>query len=225
MKMNLRLPMMAAATLVLAGLLTVALGVWWGSSGTSASSTGSLACSVKTSCDVDEVALFRMSSTANAHGGTPGGSGYGNVVCCGGVAGLGNSCSGTFDTVLTLSGVDNAHAASAAQYPTNVCLSADTETVDCWLGDSCGFNYSCLATLSGTTNAHVADCDGSGDYATKVCCYAGQAQAVGGTAELPAVAEGSDSRTAVCIALAGAIAAALFALTAGGWYARRRWLR
>jgi len=210
---------------VLGGLAALAFAAPRASSTGAASSAGSLACSVKASCDAGEVAVFRMSSAANAHAGTPGGSSYGNVVCCGGVTGLGTTCSGMYDTVLTLSAADNAHGASAGQYPTNVCLSAPTQAVDCWLGASCGPGYSCLATLSRTTNAHVADCDGSGDYATKVCCYAGQTQPVGGTAELPAVAEGSRSRSAVYIALAGAIAAGLLALTAGGWYAKRRWLR
>jgi hypothetical protein len=45
--------------------------------------------------------------------------------------------------------------------------------------------------------------------------------AVGGVAELPNV---SDSSAPNYPALAGLAAAALVALTAGGWYARRRWL-
>ncbi len=45
---------------------------------------------------------------------------------------------------------------------------------------------------------------------------------VGGIAELPDV---SDSSAPNYLALAGLAAAALVALTAGGWYARRRWLR
>ena len=44
---------------------------------------------------------------------------------------------------------------------------------------------------------------------------------VGGIAELPDV---SDSSGLSYIALAGLAAAALLALTAGAWYARRRWL-
>ena len=46
--------------------------------------------------------------------------------------------------------------------------------------------------------------------------------AVGGIAELPNV---SDSSSRSYIALAGLTAAALLALTAGAWYAGRRWLR
>jgi len=48
------------------------------------------------------------------------------------------------------------------------------------------------------------------------------AVAVGGLAELPDVAASS---TPNYIALAALAAAALLALSAGGWYARRRWLR
>jgi hypothetical protein len=114
-----------------------------------------------------------MSSTSNAHAGTPGGSSYGSVVCCGGVPGLGSACSGAYDTVLTLSGIDNAHAATDASYATQVCLSVGAEgTADCRYGPSCDPGYACLATTSGSANAHVADCNGVEDYGTKVCCLA-----------------------------------------------------
>jgi len=209
------------ATLLLT-LVAGALCGYWALSTGSASSAGGLVCSVKASCGEDEVAVFRMSSTSNAHAGTSGDSAYANVVCCGGVMGLGTSCGGTYDTVLTLSAVDNAHAASAGQYPTNVCLSADAETVDCWLGASCGPSYACLATISGTSNASVADCNGTDDYATKVCCYAGDPLPVGGLAELPEVSGSSGPNY---VALAGLAAAALVALSAGAWYARRRWVK
>jgi hypothetical protein len=219
----LRLAILALMLTALGGLAVLALSVPWASHTSSASASASLACSVKPSCGAGEVAVFRMSSTSNAHAGTPGGSSYGNVVCCGGVAGLGTSCSGAYETVLTLSGADNAHAGSRGAYPTELCLSAAVgETVDCWLGASCGAGYSCLASVSGTTNAHVADCNGVDDYATKVCCYAGPPVPVGGVAELPEVSGSSGPNY---IALAGLAAAALVALSAGAWYARRRWFR
>ena len=209
-----------AFTALVLAVLAGAVWTYWALSPGAASSADGLACSVKPSCGVGEVALLRMSSTSSAHAGTPDGSIYGNVVCCGGVMGLGNSCSGVHDTVLTLSAEDNAHAASAGQYQTNVCLSADAETVDCWLGPSCGIRYACLGTVSATTNAHVADCDGTDDYATKVCCYVGDPIPVGGLAELPDVSDSSGSNY---VALAGGIATALLALVAGTWYVRRRW--
>jgi hypothetical protein len=207
--------------------LALALALRWALDTTAAAPTaaGNLTCSVKASCDAEEVAVFRMSFTTNAHAGTPAGSAYGYSVCCGGVTGLGSDCSGNYDTVLALSGSDNAHAATTVggAYTTEVCLSVADGTADCTHGPDCG-DYTCLATVSGDTNAHVADCDGSDDYATKVCCYAGPAPAaVGGIAELPDVSD-SSGRNYIALAL-GLAAAALVAFGTGGWYVRRRrWL-
>jgi hypothetical protein len=172
-----RLALRRATVLVTVVLLALALalGLRWAFNTTAAAPTGagSLTCSVKASCDAEEVAVFRMSFTANAHAGTPAGSAYGYSVCCGGVTGLGSDCSGNYDTVLALSDTDNAHAATTAggAYTTEVCLSVATGTVSCTYGPDCGTS-ACLATISGDTNAHVADCDGTDDYATKVCCEA-----------------------------------------------------
>ncbi len=174
-----------ACALVLAvvgGLVALALAAPWASTPGSASPAGSpMACSVKfkpkpATCDTGEVEVFRMSSRSNAHAGTPGGSSYDYVVCCGGVADLRTNCSGVYDTVLTLSGTDNAHVASDGSYGTKACLSVNPGgSVDCTYGTSCGVDYACLATISGampvTTNAHVADC-GLDGYANKVCCSA-----------------------------------------------------
>lgn len=218
---------MRAAAVFLALVVALTAGMVAGlsaSNSSSASPTGSLTCSVKASCDAGEVAVFRISSNSNAHAGTPGGSSYGNVVCCGGVADLGDSCSGHFDTVLSLSAPDNAHVESTGSYGTQVCLSSASEAVDCTYGTGCGAGYACLATISASSNAHVADCNGVDDYATKVCCYVGAAptpQPVGGIAELPDVSESGSTRNNA--ALGGVLmAAGVLALTAGAWYARRR---
>jgi hypothetical protein len=127
-----------------------------------------------------------MSALANAHAGTVAGSAYGNIVCCSGEAGLSNACSGSYDTVLWLSAADNAHVASDGSYGTQVCLAADAG-MNCQYGASCPAGYACLATISGTNNAHVADCDGSGDYGTKVCCGAAAAcpEAIGNGTGIP----------------------------------------
>jgi hypothetical protein len=208
----------ATALVTLLLLLTAsALGVRWAFDTSAAAPTGNLTCSVKASCDAEEVEVFRMSSTANAHAGTTAGSGYGYSVCCGGVVSLATSCSGLYETVLTLSAADNAHVASDGSYPVGVCLSVSPQgTLDCTYGATCD---ACLATISDTTNAHVADCDGADDYATKVCCQATSPLPVGGVAEL---ADTPDSSGRNYMALAGLAAAALLALTAGAWYARRR---
>jgi len=192
----------------------------------------SLACSVKPAdpgCDTGagEVEVFRISATSNAHAAAAGDPTYTNLVCCGGVTSPGTSCSGTYDTVLRLSKVDNnAHVQASGSYPAEVCLSAGTAAVQCMFASSCATGYACLATASASDNAHVADCDGTGDYATKVCCYAGPAITpvpVGGLAELPDVGGGGSSGH-IYVAAAAAMAAAVVALTAGACYARKRWL-
>ena len=161
-----------AAALLLAAVpvvMGVVRGLPW-SAGETASSA--LTCSVKVSCDAGEVAVFRMSGQANAHAGTAAGSAYANTVCCSGPAGLSTAATGCYGTVLTLSAADNAHAASDGSYATKATLSAPNTAIDCVYGATCDSDYSCLATISGTTNAHIADCDGTGDYPTKVCCRA-----------------------------------------------------
>ena len=215
-------------TVVLLALAASALGVRWAfdTSAGEATASSALTCSVEsTACAGDEVEVFRMSSTANAHAGTPTGSSYTYRVCCGSVAalGLGTNCSGTYDTVVALSGTDNAHAATTVggAYTTEACLSVTEGAVACTHTSDCGTAYECLATISDTTNAHVADCDGTDDYATKVCCSASLSMPVGGMAELP---DASDSSGRNYMALTGLAAAALIALTAGAWYARRRWM-
>jgi hypothetical protein len=191
---------------------------------TTEASSSDLTCSVKASCGPGEVAVFRMSALANAHAGTAAGSSYGDVVCCGGVTGLSASCSGSYATVLRLSATDNAHVASSdLSYGTQACLSATGTAMNCRYASSCSSGYACLGTISGSTNAHVADCDGTNDYATKVCCYAGPAMAVGGVAEPPdAAGSASGSSSPPYAALAGAAVAAV-AIAVGGLYARRRW--
>ncbi|UCH87575.1 MAG: hypothetical protein JSU97_04115 [Dehalococcoidia bacterium] len=151
--------------------LALALGVRWALNTTSAAApTGNLTCSVKASCDAEEVEVFRMFSTTNAHAGTPAGSGYGWSVCCGEVCHLSTDCSDVNDTVVTLSADDNAHVAADGSYGTQVCLSVPYGVADCTHGPSCAEGYECVATVSGDNNAHVADCDGTDDYGTKVCC-------------------------------------------------------
>lgn len=228
----LRLAALAVVLTLVGGLAAVALGAPWAFNTGSASAWATVACSVKPSCDAGEVAVFRMSSTANAHAGTPIGSAYANVVCCGGVDGLGSNCSGQFKSVLTLSAPDNAHVASDGSYPTEACLSAGVgNAVGCTYGASCGAGYACLATISGTTNAHVADCDGVDDYATKVCCGP---PPVGGMVEVQVDGSGSavdsagssgGSSAPNYIALGGLAVVAVLALAAAGWYARRRFSR
>jgi hypothetical protein len=235
-----RLISVCLAAVLLLAITPVALGLLQGlSRGQDAAASSSLTCSVKPSCDVGEVAVFRMSGQANAHAQTAEAHPltYDYTVCCVGPAGLSTSCSGSYATVLRLWAADNAHVASNdLSYGTQVCLSATDTAMNCQYRSSCGSGYACLATISGTTNAHVADCDGTDDYATKVCCAEGAPSPVGGIAEVPdiggassqqagAPSEGSGWSAASYAALAGGLAAAAIAVAGSAWYARRRWVR
>jgi len=132
----------------------------------------SLVCSIAVdSCP--NTTVFKMSAVTNAHAELPGQTNYNNYVCCSGVAGLGTSCSGNYDTVLKLSGITNAHIEkdTQANYTNSVCLSVPTgSTIVCDYATTCatlGPDYTCVASISGDTNAHVGDCTA---YTTKVCC-------------------------------------------------------
>jgi len=174
---------LALVPIVLAGLPLLA---WFASAalapgGSSAAplAADGLTCTVRAgACVGSEVEVLRMSSTTNAHAGTPAGApGYTYAVCCA-ADGLGTSCSGTHETVLALSGAGNAHVATTTggAYTTEVCLSAPTGTLGCSTDDvTCGTGYACLAAVSGSTNAQVAGCDGADVCTTKVCCSVGEA--------------------------------------------------
>lgn len=162
-------------TLVLM-LLALAVALTWAFNTGSASPDTPLTCDVKTSCDEGEVELLSMSGTTNAHAASIGTYPY--RVCCGGLPEryMDNDCSANYDTILALSGIDNAHVATevGGAYSTEVCLSLSHEdgVVNCMYGTTCETDYECLATISGSTNAHIADCDGTYPYETKVCCQA-----------------------------------------------------
>jgi len=131
-----------------------------------------LSCSVSTSCD--NVVVFKMSGTSNAHAELPTQANYGYYVCCS-ETGLGNSCSGNYAVVLRLSSATNAHVEknTLSNYPNQVCLSTSSGTIDCNYASDCttlGSGYVCLASISSDTNAHVGDCNA---YTTKVCCRTG----------------------------------------------------
>lgn len=126
-----------------------------------------LTCTVATTCS--DTVLFKMSATSNAHAGTVGGSSYTQLVCCSGITGLGNSCSGTYEVLLQLSGTDNAHSEKNTEvnYATDVCLSTSGDTITVAYQESNCTGYdTTVASLSGTTNAHVGD---SSAFTTKVC--------------------------------------------------------
>lgn len=138
---------------------------------------GTLSCSVATSCP-SGVVIWRMSGTSNAHAELPSQANYSQLVCCSGVTGLGNSCSGTFATALKLSGTTNAHSEqnSQANYANSACIQAPTGgsvSVGYQSTNCTGFDTT-LGSMSGVTNAHVGD---GTAYTTKICATAAGAAA------------------------------------------------
>jgi hypothetical protein len=101
-------------------------------------------------------------------------------------------------------------------------------------GDDAGDNFS-YAVATGNINgdgtddviigARGADPAGGVDAGETYVIYGAASQPVGGIAELPDVAEGSEWPVPNSIALVAGLATALLALTAGAWYGRRRWVR
>lgn len=120
------------------------------------SKTGALSCGVATTCP-DGVIILRMSGITNAHGGLPEQSNYSLLICCRGVPGLGNSCSGNYVPVIRLSSPHNAHV-SQTEYPYKACISVPpSRTVSVGYASDCiaaGYDTT-LASMSGVTNAHL----------------------------------------------------------------------
>lgn len=140
-------------------------------------SAGTLSCTIRAStCNGGEVNVYEMQSTLNSHAGLSSAA-YSNLVCCTGVTGLGNSCSGTYATVLKLSGATDAHVrqGTLADYPsaTNACLSVnpgDIVSVGYQATNCAGFD-TMLGSMIGTTNSHVGGSAWT-NGTTKICASA-----------------------------------------------------
>jgi hypothetical protein len=116
-----------------------------------------------------------MSGSSNAHAELPSQStaAYANnVICCNGVSGLGNSCSGTHVTVLKLSAATNAHVAenTDATFTQNACISVSSGSVSVgYQASNCtGFDTT-LASIVAVSNSHIGNTTA---YTTKVCATA-----------------------------------------------------
>lgn len=145
---------------------------------------GTLSCSVTTAAACTggtNKVILRMSGSSNAHAELPSQStpAYaGNAVCCSGVSGLDNSCSGAFATVLKLSGITNAHVQQTGSYAQSACISVaegGSVSVGYVAGDqSCTPTYDdTLASMPATTNSHVGNetaYNAAGNY--KICATA-----------------------------------------------------
>ncbi|MBI3626506.1 hypothetical protein HY224_00480 [Candidatus Uhrbacteria bacterium] len=130
---------------------------------------GTLSCTVATTCASGAV-VFRIAATSNSHAELPSQSLYSQLVCCTGVTGLSNSCSGTFATVLKLQATTNSHVEqnSLSNYTNSVCLSVPaggSVSVGYQSTNCSGFDTT-VGSMSATTNAHVGD---STAFTTKIC--------------------------------------------------------
>jgi len=144
----------------------------------SGSVNAALTCSVGPSpcIGTDNVTLFKMYNTSNAHAELSGQSNYNYYVCCWGVAGLGNSSGGSNDTVVKLWGATNSHVGNkSSSYTNEVYLSGplgvSCETIPA--AGSCSGSSVCVVKISDYTNAHVSSCTASNSY-LKICCSAAE---------------------------------------------------
>jgi hypothetical protein len=150
---------------------------------------GTLSCSVTNAaaCTSPNVVILRMSSSSNAHAELPSQSTAvyaNNVVCCGGVTGLSNSCSGSYTTVLKLAHATNAHVQQSGSYPESACISVPSgpaPIVAYVAGDqSCTPTYdTTLLSMVSADNSHVGNptaYNAASNY--KVCATAGFSAAI-----------------------------------------------
>jgi hypothetical protein len=136
-----------------------------------------LSCTVTTAASCTDTVLLRMSGPVNAHAELPSQSTatYDNdVVCCSGVVGLGNSCSGNYSPFIKLSGVSgtNSHVEQVSQpnYSINACISSsyagDVITTGYQNGNCNGYDTTLFSMASTPTNSHVGSPTA---YPDKVC--------------------------------------------------------
>jgi hypothetical protein len=140
---------------------------------TSQAKAGTLFCSVASSC-AGGVVIYRMSGATNAHAELANQLNVNynnNLVCCTGVVGLSNTCSGTFATALKLNGATNAHVQQSGTYSTSSCISvpAGGSVTVAYQATNCTGYDTTLGSMSGTTNAHVGN---TSAYTTKICASA-----------------------------------------------------
>lgn len=137
---------------------------------------GSLSCQMAASCS-GGITVFKISSATNGHAELPSQSNYTQLVCCSGVSGLGNSCSGNFAVVANLSGATNAHIEQNNQsnYANNACLSVPSGAAVSvgYQADSCSGFDTTLASMSSSANAHAGDANA---FSVKICATASDAQ-------------------------------------------------
>lgn len=132
---------------------------------------GTLSCTVASSCPTGKV-IFKMYDTSNTHAELASQSNYSQLICCTGVVGLDNTCTGTYVVVAKLSGTTNAHIEqnSGSNYANNACISVSSGTVLVgYQSSNCTGYDTTVASMSGATNAHIGDANA---FTTKICATA-----------------------------------------------------
>jgi hypothetical protein len=136
--------------------------------------SAALSCSITSAaaCTNPSIILLRMASSTNSHVELPtqSNSVYDqDVVCCSGLSGISNSCSGTYQVVAKLGSTTNSHIEqnTFSNFTNNACLAVPSGTITIGYQDSncTGFDTT-IASMSSSTNAHVGS---PADYTAKIC--------------------------------------------------------
>jgi len=136
----------------------------------SAQATSVLSCSLTTAASCTGTVVLRLSGSVNAHAELPSQATANydaNVICCTGVTGLGNSCSGNYANVLKLSKVTNAHVEqnTQANYTNAACLSVTNGTVTiAYQANNCTGYDTTIASMKYVTNSHVGGPNAYSEY-------------------------------------------------------------
>ncbi len=140
-------------------------------------SAGTLSCSVTTTCPSGAI-IYRMASTSNSHGELGTLSNYTNMICCTGVTGISNACSGTFATALKFSSTTNAHAEknTFSNFTDNACISIPSGSVTIgYQTSNCTGYDTTLGSIESDTNSHIGDASA---YTNKICGTANGSQSL-----------------------------------------------
>jgi len=134
-------------------------------------------CAVSDSCATG-VTVMRLWNVAGSHAEMSTQANYPKYVCCSGVDGLGNSCTGNHAVVARLSSATNAHVETNASsdYANLTCLSLNSGTVTVgYQSGNCNGFQTTVASISAQSNAHIGD--GSA-YTLKICASVDQTATV-----------------------------------------------
>lgn len=139
---------------------------------------GTLSCSVTTTCPTGAI-IYRMSSTTNAHGELGSQVNYTNMICCTGITGISNSCTGTFATALIFSSTTNAHAEknTFTNFTNKACISipsGGSVSIGYQTSNCTGYDTT-LGSIESDINSHIGD--GSA-YTNKICGTANGTQSL-----------------------------------------------